>query len=456
MKKKYAGILLLAFFALVSCSRKKDPVTPISSVESLSGSFAQALARALQERDVRQFVKEEALKKSDGDFDVLYAAVKDRRLADGRTFETALAAYAERADVEGWSSGRPLLTIFVPELTRFSAASWEEEVPDVAVDDNHLQASSQLKTYGATKDPYLISAGSAPDFPVVVVKENERIVAKSKSSGRDESFVESQSKTIIWETATHRFYAIGDQDLTVYPSRYNLPRDLVWRFNQQDPYSGQRDWLYYSIFPAQGRMEGWMSTGYWEHIRNLRLTSAETMRAINSRWTEGKLELHIVLWRVDRGGELQGLLRTASCAPSELVSSGNKLLTIDPDLELTGWDVRNEGDEWKFTVWEYDPGTPVLRDVSAGTTFGNNYMERNGMFWKSGLGNGKEAVFGRSARAMVRLTSGTVELGEARLTFDAPVILKRNGEEAYELNTISTGAVTFAVAPGYVIPPGWR
>lgn len=453
MKTAFWGILLVCCMSLAACSRKKDPDIQPPSAESLSASFAQALAYALQETDVRLFLKEEALKQSDGDFDVLYALVKDRKLADGRTFEAVLARYAGKADIAAWTTGRPLLTIFVPELKNFSAASWEDQVPDVVVDDNHLVKSAGLTTFSAGKDPYRISAGTAPDFPVVVVKENERMVAKSKTAAGEESFVERQSQKVVWETATHRYYVVGDQDLTYSPPRFTPPRQLIWRFDQPDSYSGQRDWLYYSIFPAQGFQDGQMSTGYREHIRNIRLTSAAAINVIRDRWTEGKLEIHFVLWRVNRGGVLQGLLKTASCPPAELVGEGGTLSEMDPDLELAGWDVRNEGDEWKFSVWEYDPGTPVLRDVSASTTFGNNFQERNGMFWKSGTGNGKEPAFGRSGKETIRLTSGTSELGEVRLSFGAPVILKRSGENL-EMSAISTGAVTFVVAPGYAIPPG--
>jgi hypothetical protein len=52
--------------------------------------FSLTFNKALVNEDVRIFLKEEALKKFDGDYDILYQNVKNLKLKSGKTFEETL------------------------------------------------------------------------------------------------------------------------------------------------------------------------------------------------------------------------------------------------------------------------------------------------------------------------------------------------------------------------------
>ncbi len=59
------------------------------SREELNEAIEQtaiALASALKDVEIRRLVKAEVKKKFDGDFDVLFSAISDKRLSDGKTF----------------------------------------------------------------------------------------------------------------------------------------------------------------------------------------------------------------------------------------------------------------------------------------------------------------------------------------------------------------------------------
>jgi hypothetical protein len=93
--------MMLVSLFVFSCEKKvdlePDAASTTSSLrdgEELRKYFAKALVKALQEKEVREFLKAEALEKYDGDYDVLYALVKNKKLASGKTFEQTLASYA--------------------------------------------------------------------------------------------------------------------------------------------------------------------------------------------------------------------------------------------------------------------------------------------------------------------------------------------------------------------------
>lgn len=170
--------------------------------------FAESLANALvANKDLRRLVKEEALKKFNKDYDVMYHLVKNKSLtpndyygksigktdksvlsksSQATTFRQALLPFfkneAELIEIE---QKLPLLTIFVPELPLgyFSAETWdindENQVPDVAF---RLNTSNDIPVIGKDGNKYVIEAELTPGFPIVVIKDNERVILKKTSS----------------------------------------------------------------------------------------------------------------------------------------------------------------------------------------------------------------------------------------------------------------------------------
>ncbi len=170
--------------------------------------FADALSNALiANKDLRKLVKDEALKKFNKDYDVLYLSVKNKTLnpsdylknssnktsntllqksASALTFRAALLPFfANEAELIEIEQKLPLLTIFVPELPlgAFSAETWDvnddSQIPDVAL---RLDNSNDVPVIGKDGSKYVIEAELTPGFPIVVIKENERVRIKTSTT----------------------------------------------------------------------------------------------------------------------------------------------------------------------------------------------------------------------------------------------------------------------------------
>ena len=194
-----AKSLLLGLISLfmLSCEKDNDNIPSDTSQElapiaitydqktASKKDFAIALAKAVEENSaLRTFIKAEALKMFDKDYDVLYHMVKDQKLADGSTFrEAILKHYVSESRLSQLEQNSPLLTIFVPELPNesFSAYSWNTatEIPSVAI---RMDNTNDVPVFDSTGKELVIPGYAIPAFPVIVIKENERVILKDKNT----------------------------------------------------------------------------------------------------------------------------------------------------------------------------------------------------------------------------------------------------------------------------------
>lgn len=154
----------------------------------LKKDFAIALAHAMAESQLlRELLKKEALKTFNKDYDILYHLVKDDVLSNGKTVrETILEFFTNKKRLAEIENELPLLTIFVPDLPKdtFSAKSWniKSEIPYVAI---RLSTTNQVPIFKNDGEEFILEAPKIPAFPVVVVKENERVVVVNEKSSRN-------------------------------------------------------------------------------------------------------------------------------------------------------------------------------------------------------------------------------------------------------------------------------
>jgi hypothetical protein len=168
----------------------------MSIKERLRLNFARKIAVAVAENpEMRLFLKTEALKMINNDFDVFYPVIKDKNIKGAKlksnggasTFRNILLQYfddeSELIEIE---QQLPLLTIFVPELPEnsFSAESWDpnnpEQNPVVAV---RLSSSSDVPMIdNFHNQEYVVESDLIPAYPVIVIKDNERIELSDGSS----------------------------------------------------------------------------------------------------------------------------------------------------------------------------------------------------------------------------------------------------------------------------------
>ncbi|MFD2785106.1 hypothetical protein [Hymenobacter rubripertinctus] len=85
---------LLCALQFTSCS--KDETMTINTTDVYNGSngttiLGKAVSASLNNVQIRRFIKQQALLKFDGDYDILYSNIKDKKLENGRTIREELA-----------------------------------------------------------------------------------------------------------------------------------------------------------------------------------------------------------------------------------------------------------------------------------------------------------------------------------------------------------------------------
>ena len=484
---------LLGIVTLVTTSCKDDTTTEpqketgsvsvytdTKQVEALRVDFTKALAKSLNEKNVRDFLKAEAQKQYDGDYDILYAMVKDRKLANGETFEQTLTRLSGSDQARNWSANLPLLTIFVPELSTFSSESWNTttQIPDVAIDNSHLadKNGGKLTAFNTSLQEFTLDAKQAPTKPTLVIKENERIVSKPKfnaGSKAIETIFERKSSKVISENATHSFYFIGDVDPKERIEKQNrttanrpVPPSLQFGYQHMSGFpnepGSQRDWVYYRIWPKfndietvgpniNGGVDYDWSKGplgnvyYTERLTKFKFSQIGGLQNATESWTEGNLEFHLLVSFVYRDGTGQTDLKVFFLNANALKDGNNNPVEVDPDIEINQWDMYRYGDEWKFTFLEHDPGGSTQTTVTSKSTFGINF-ETNpqwNFIVKIGIKLGLSGNFEKNRSEVINITAEDDQLGNGRVRFGDPIITD-GFSTRYSVNT---GALDFTIEP---------
>lgn len=113
----------------------------------------------------------------DYDYDVLYQLIKDIELENGSTLERNIQDYLGIEKTILINEKFPTLTLFVPTLPEnsFSAEIWNPDIetPFVAI---RCDYSSEVPIYNANGEEIILTPDYIPRFPVIVVKNNERII----------------------------------------------------------------------------------------------------------------------------------------------------------------------------------------------------------------------------------------------------------------------------------------
>lgn len=167
----------------------------LKEADKLKLKFGRAMALAIKESpELRRFIKTEALKKFNKDYDVLYHAVKDKPVnyrlktnaknSSVATLSGLVESYfKDKNELAQIEQQLPLLTIFVPELPEnsFSAETWDpnddEQIPVVAI---RLETTNEVPMIDAVNSyEYVLEQDLVPGYPVIVIKNNERLAVNN-------------------------------------------------------------------------------------------------------------------------------------------------------------------------------------------------------------------------------------------------------------------------------------
>lgn len=490
--------LLMAFgISMLFACKKSSPVSEIPQVPvrlsakdsttiSFKEKFSGALARAVAaEPALRKFIKEEALKQFDNDFDVFFLKVADANINGAETFSKILLKHGlSENDLTQILDHMPTLTILVPTVPNFSPQRWETEteIPVIAVSPTTRRYASVdlMDSKGkVTKVPN----GHIPGFPVLVVKENERLLvnAPSSSSARISS---AKSVALSKNSRTFTFVddafnsAINPQNKQpIQASSSNVSDGRVMReapisggVNSLDPrvleaynkgVEWQRDYVYYGIDVSAGVTRGTVNNNYQEFITSLKMTNAildfadqndPTPNNIkyggqpphptqDAFWTDGAFDIRINIMMNSKNGESQVLGKAFSAYGHQLFwmnyakvngSQYYTLQSIEPrefnvNEAIDRWDLDAYGSTWKFTVHEFDLSQETTYTISNTTKFGSNFEinASTGEKTKIGAKFGSSLEVTNSSQKVVKTTLDSDFLGEGILNFSDPIVLRQ-------------------------------
>jgi len=343
MKYKIYYLMILAL--LFSCKKERNQEQSALNMEPSKKQnakviFSRVLAIALEkEPNLRLFIRNEALKQFDMDNDVLFQMVKDEKITPDQTFYQIMSKYSQsKATLDSVINSLPTLTIMVPELPNFTPISWktESEIPQVAISPENKNFRD-IDLYNSKGEITKIAYGAIPNFPVVVVKENERVnvsvnnIDKSPISATLlRTSVESNQSNFLskdnmkFSFSNEAFNGIERSSL-IKPSLSNVSKlaltnenkisrvvdvNLTNQPNAIDPsvieafninLDWHRDYIYYGLNPNLGIDKGKFNNRMIEHIVSIRMKDGNYTR-ISDQAEDPTVSEQWVQPRPERGG----------------------------------------------------------------------------------------------------------------------------------------------------------
>lgn len=192
-KKRFTlfAIVMAAFVLFVGCKKEKENFLPIvsqnrdSSIQQTNNfikQYALCVAKIIENVEIRRIIKEEAMKKIDGDFDILASDLHKQELGNGIDIGELLSGLLEEYNTGNQSDYLYSILNAIPNLqvsVPVNCEEWECDsfvphvVPvDVDFDDKNSQ---NITGFDANGKQYTYSLKEDPSIPVIVVSVSERI-----------------------------------------------------------------------------------------------------------------------------------------------------------------------------------------------------------------------------------------------------------------------------------------
>lgn len=477
-----------------SQSHPSNLMVSMNKDTKMKTDFAKALAKALKDhKELRDFVKTEALKQINKDYDVVYHVVKNKPIASiamkngsSPTLHNILLPYFEsEAQLQEIESKLPLLTIFVPDLQEesFSAERWNTltEVPLVAV---RTFESNDVPIYGADGTNFVLEAQYMPDFPVVVVKDNERVISNisaAQYNNLDTEIVTKPTDDVQLRLTDNNFSNKitvnngGNNGSTSYP-RVDPIHQQAYDVYQNYTLGGwQRDYIYYGLTPTN--TEGGINPTYREELNSFKLSgspqdayykiaSQQDPRLVTdfvpynngfTGWTDGSFEFGILLYYGAKNSNLGITLRKGFPAnpndlfeityiphPNVLIANvwkvkkaqitGLKMMDFytnpDPRVQFSVWDLANYSNQFKLEFEEIDVATTYTGTVTQSNKYNMNFSldPTFGILKKIGLKFGASYEDTKGNTYVTQYTEVSDKLGDVDVNFYDNVVNMVNGQ----------------------------
>lgn len=229
-------------------------------------SFAKILSIAVaKDEALRTFLKSEAEKQYDKDYDVFYPFVKDKTVTDGKTLRDILVSYSSEDEIATIEKNLPLLTVMIPDLASFGAFSinkWDTSDEQVAV--TYAKDNDNSVFYAEGDSLLSLPKGELPNFPFIVVKSNERMKVVNQAVTRsgvyasmdpnNYDFVDSvfDGSKIIKTRSKSSYDEVNTE--TAPDEKPYLKKEVLddrciaaYNFSKKDNYLIDREYVYYGL-----------------------------------------------------------------------------------------------------------------------------------------------------------------------------------------------------------------
>ena len=269
MKKYFVSLFCIAAFCACTDQVNEFPSQPDGSQSktivqapldqvTAQKKFAKALSKAVSNSlEVRKFLKTEAMAQFDNDYDIFYPLVKNKIVYDKQSLRDILLSYCkDENELVQIEQSLPLLNILVPDLSLFwdfNAEKWnvdDKEVSVICRDDKDNTLYEDGENIGK------MTTGDIPDFPCLVVKNNERMKVSSVNTRSGEATYEFLSDAFDGSKrkpqTRHYEEDINLQpteDLEAYVNGSEIMESVknAWNEFKNVPNAYQRDYIYYGI-----------------------------------------------------------------------------------------------------------------------------------------------------------------------------------------------------------------
>lgn len=315
--------------------------------EALMAVFAKTLAIALKnEPDLRIFLKNEALKQIDGDYDIFYQIVKDKEIRDRISFKSILEKYTESPkNLKLLNEEFLELNIKIPRLQAASAESWSTQSFSPIVAVRSLKESQTFFEAFDKEGKYLkLDTKKEPPELTIVIEESERI--------------EIDSKATLQADAQNAIEKIKGK----FSSRVE---SFGWGCNRGD--CGNPDWYNFDCPRSLSQ-----SANKRQILSEIYIPNA-IWRYATDTWAEGEIELMCrVLTLKGDSNEFEETLKgpmifntnagTGGRGPRRQAAVSAHYDTWLPlnNVFIRDWDNLLQGDTWKVYFYELDPGDKTI------------------------------------------------------------------------------------------------
>jgi hypothetical protein len=426
------------------------PASNFSDYDQDLITIGKTLEKSLESDAMRALLKNESLAKFDLDYDVMVQMILDKEVEPGKTVLSVLQDHSG-VNILPILNKFPLLTIYVPALKGFSAETWDvkESIPSIAI--AYKDVNGRIPLINADMTTTTVSVMEEPNYPVIVLKENERlgVIGRFTTNSSKVRVAYSNSRfsyyffnTDIDQVKASRLVGTGSLDLKVRES-YSKSTNCATCY--------QRDYIWYNISLKDGVTEGPFDQNYTEAITYMTFESMSALQTVTGNWTEGILEFHFVFTFVGGNGGIT-TLEKVYFENASAFSNGGNLGFVSPMIQIVPWRMNEYGDRWKVRIFEYDPGTTTTVVSSSTSTFGVNFKaDASGNLFgiKFEAGVGSSSTWSQTNSTTIATTIESNQLGEAILSWYDPVVVVKPTPpmQTWTTKEISTGAVKISIEP---------